>query len=85
MRRGGSGGDVKTYEKSSATNRAILSLVVLMKTLGLFRRALTLTQEKSSIFPLGVVHKQRRLKISKIFDPLPSLAIFFGVLRGSFY
>jgi hypothetical protein len=53
-------GDVKTDEKSSATNRAILSLVVLMKPLGLFSRALTLTQEKSCILPIGAVHKRRR-------------------------
>ena len=53
-------GNVKTDEKSSATNRAILSLVVLMKPLGLFSRALTLTQEKSCILPIGAVHKRRR-------------------------
>ena len=53
-------GDVKTDEKSSATNRAILSLVVLMKPLGLFSRALTLTQEKSCILPIGAIHKRRR-------------------------
>ena len=65
MRRDNGGGmrrgDVKTDEKSSATNRAILSLVVLMKPLGLFSRALTLTQEKSCIFSLGAVRKRRRL------------------------
>ena len=38
----------------------ILSLVVLMKPLGLFSRALTLTQEKSCILPIGGIHKQRR-------------------------
>ena len=52
-------GDVKTDEKSSATNRAILSLVVLMKPLGLFSRALTLTQEKSCIHPIGAIHNRR--------------------------
>ena len=38
----------------------ILSLVVLMKPLGLFSRELTLTQEKSCILPIGGIHKQRR-------------------------